>query len=67
VRITVTVSNHHTRMLPMDHIYVQNIQGVTAVDLVCPVVAIAQGGFWGTHVVMLVGDCLLKETTARFA
>jgi len=56
--IIVTASNHHTRMLPMDHIYVQNTQGATAVDLVCLVVAIAQGGFWGTHVVMRVGDCL---------
>lgn len=56
--ITVTVSNPHTRMLLMDHIYVQNIQGVTAVDLVYLGVAIAQGGFWGTHAVMLVGGCL---------
>ena len=88
-------------MLPMDHIYVQNIQGATAVDLVCLVVAIAQGtdsnvylsnwywlpdvlcctfclcvtlwtwiyigGFWGTHVVMRVDDCLWKETTVQFA
>jgi hypothetical protein len=30
-------------MLPMDHIYVQNIQGVTVVDLVCLGVVIAQG------------------------
>lgn len=56
--ITATVSNRRTRMLPMDHTYVQNIQGVTVVDLVYLGVAIAQGGFWVTHAVMLVDDYL---------
>jgi hypothetical protein len=32
-------------MLPMDHIYVQNIRGVTVADPVCLGVGIAQGTY----------------------